>query len=75
MIQDLVVDRAFQQAGLSLDAEQFRGMMGRVHGSVPGRAADLKTLLWNTLYDADEGYFTSPDTVTPLLREVFGEVD
>ena len=74
MVQDLVVDRAFQQAGLSLDAEQFRGMMGRVHGRAPGGNADLKTLLWNALYDAEEGHFTSPDTVTPLLREVFGEM-
>ena len=69
MVHDLVVDRAFQRAGVEMTAEQFRAQMGTMKGSVPGLAADQRTLLWNALYDSHEGRLVSPDTAIALLRE------
>jgi hypothetical protein len=74
MVQDLVVDRAFQRAGVGMKAEQFRARIGTETGAVQGANAKRNVLLWNALYDSQSG-FTSPDTVTPLLHDVLGKVD
>ncbi len=75
MVQDLVIDRALQQAGESADAEALRRMMGGVQGSY--RTAELRNLLWNALYDANEsqGRLNAPEKVDELLKTVFGKVD
>jgi hypothetical protein len=57
-----------------MTAEQFRGRLGTMAGRV-GPGADLRTLLWNALYDAEEGRLTSPDTVIAVLRRALGDVD
>ena len=69
MVHDLVVDRAFQRAGVNMTAEQFRAQMGTMKGRVPGIPAEQRILLWNALYDSHEGRLVSPDTAIALLRE------
>jgi hypothetical protein len=75
MAQDLVIDRALQQAGETADAEALRRMLGGVKGTY--RGAELRKLLWNALYDANEsqGRMNAPERVTELLRSAFGSVD
>lgn len=75
MAQDLVVDQALRQAGESVDAEALRRMIGGVKGTYQG--AELRKLLWNALYDANEsqGRMNAPEKVSELLRAVFGKVD
>ncbi len=75
MTQDLVVDQALRQAGESVDAEALRRMIGGVKGTY--RGVELRELLWNALYDANEsqGRMNAPEKVSELLRAVFGKVD
>jgi len=72
MAQDLVVDRAFENSGRYVDAERFRGMLGRMHNRPGARGGDLSVELWNALYDSNEGRLTSPETVTEMMRSAFG---
>lgn len=68
LVQDLVVDRALQRAGVSMSAEQFRAAMGAVPGQMPGMSTPLRQLLWEALYDGTEGRLTSPEGTIALLR-------
>ena len=67
MVQDLVVDRGLAAAGKQIDAEDFRGMMGRM-------PHPLKVQLWSTMYDGMEG-LNRPEHVKAMLDRIFGHID
>jgi hypothetical protein len=74
LLQDLVVDRAFQQRGRYIDAERFRRLLGGLRTTQAPRGAELRILLWNALYDSQHG-LNEPERVAALALRVFGSID
>ena len=69
LLQDLVVDRALRAAGRSESAAEFRALLERVKGRMPGGGIPLGDLVWRVTYDVEHpGQINDPETLREALR-------
>jgi hypothetical protein len=69
LIQDLVIDRAFQEAGIGMRAEQFRALLPQVTGT--GGNVPLGDAVWRILWDSETGgLINRPEDLIQALRQV-----
>ncbi len=61
------IDRGLAAPGKQIDAEDFRGVMGRM-------LDPLNKQLWSTMYDGMEG-LNRPEHVKEMLDKIFGHID
>lgn len=88
--QDLVVTRGLREAGVEMNAFEFRQLLGRLQQAGQGggrltgvgapaiRQDQIGQLLWEAHYDtAAEGaaYIGRPEYITAVLRKVLGYID
>lgn len=83
VLQDLVVNKAFKAAGLSTTSAGFRGMLEACKGYVDNQTFEpfdapkryrTKTgqAVWEEIYDQTDEGLNRPESLRPILRDLFG---
>jgi hypothetical protein len=69
LLQELVVSRALRAAGRNESAAEFRSMLARVKGRMPGGDISLGDLIWRVTYDLEAiDHINDPETLREALR-------
>jgi hypothetical protein len=73
LLQDLVVDRALQDAGLKITSPEFREMLRRAEGKAKS-GLDMGDAIWRVTYDMEgnEHAINDPNYIGPVLQELLG---
>jgi hypothetical protein len=83
VLQDLVVNKAFEAAGVSVTSAEFRGMLDGCKGWVDNQTFEpsetqkpytSKTgqAVWEETYDLTDEGLNRPENIRPILRDLFG---
>jgi hypothetical protein len=83
VLQDLVVNKAFEAAGIGETSAGFRALLGRCEGFVDNLTYEvfetekpystkLGAAVWESTYDITEDVVNRPEVIRPILRDLFG---
>jgi hypothetical protein len=81
LIQDLVITKAFDRAGVNITAFKFRSLLDKVQGKVKlrdGKMIDLGDFLWQQLYDLinlPELPINQPEVLFTFLKDILADLE